>query len=605
MNAPTTLLASRLPRIDEVRRHPRPSWAGVRRRAVLVLLCLVCFARASSAVGTGDRGYGLSVFRGSTPERFEVEILGVVEGWGAAGTTILARLSGAGLERTGVLQGMSGSPVWIDGELIGAVMSTWSFASEPIAGIRPIAEMRVLAQDIDAAMPQQVGRVDLELPNGLAWSAAGFSPQSRSDMERVLGTPLAAFAASATPEGSSDAAPSLEAGDAMAVMLVDGDARLFATGTVTERIGDTVLAFGHPLMSSGGVSLPIARADVIAVMPSREISFKIAAPTRTVGSLRLDRRAGVSGRLGEVADTLPVSVRVEGVADGGTSSYHFELARLRGMTPQLLGWAVQSAMQERREINDSYEVRLSIEAALAGRSPLRSDAVLTGAGLAQQLGSEAGLPLQLLEQLSDLDVRVEALDVRIEVRADTRVATLASAQIDDPRLVPGKTLGVRAQLRPRGAEPTWITLEVPVPERLVPGPYRLHLVDGSTAFLEEIARSSPRWADLGLRQVRDALALRTTANTLVAVLYGPSSSMIVRDVEWQDLPGTVRATLARGYVSEGSSASIVTPLARVEVSVPQVVRGAIHLPLVVEEPRLSPLPVPSTEPDDERPRRRD
>lgn len=559
-----------------------------------IALLLPCPALA---VTGGETGFGLSVFRGSAPERFEVEILGVVEGWGAAGTTILARLSGADLERTGVLQGMSGSPVWIDGELIGAVMSTWGFASEPIAGIRPIGEMRVLAQDIEAAAPREVGRMDLELPSGLAWSATGFAPGLRGDMESVLGAPLAAFAARSADANADarEASMGLEAGDALAVMLVDGDARLFATGTVTERIGDTVLAFGHPLMSSGGVSLPMARADVIAVMPSREISFKIAAPTHVVGALRLDRRAGVSGRLGEVADTLPVDVRIVGVADGGTSSYHFELARLRGMTPQLLGWAVQSAIQERREIHDSYELHLMVEAAIDGQSPLRSDAVLSGQSLQQQLGSESGLPLQLLEQLSDLDVRVGAVDVRIEVRADTRVATLAAARIDDPRLVPGGVLHVRAQLRARGGTSQWIELEVPVPDRLVPGPYRLHLVDGSTAFMEEIARSGPRWTDLGIRQVRDALALRTTANTLVAVLYGPSSSMIVRGVELHDLPGSVRATLARGYVSEGAASAIVTPLSRVEIDVPHVLRGAVYLPLVVEEPL--PAPVVPTPPE--------
>jgi hypothetical protein len=566
-------------------------------------VALLCVASACFAVQAGDRGHGLSVFRGTEPERFEVEILGVVEGWGAAGTTILARLSGANLEHTGVLQGMSGSPVWVEERLIGAVMSTWGFASEPIAGIRPIEEMRALAGDIDAAAPQVLGRLDPELPNGLVWSATGFAPDARSGLESLLGTPLAAFAASTSPR--EDPRDDLRPGDAMAVMLVDGDARLFATGTVTERIGDTVLGFGHPLLGSGGVSLPLARADVITVMPSRQISFKVAAPTKSVGALRLDRRAGVSGRLGEVADTLPVSVRIDGVASGGPSAYRFELARLRGVTPQLLGWAVQSAVQERREINDAYEVRLGVEASIDGQSPLRSDVVLAGASLGQQLGVEAGLPLQLLEQLSDLDVRVRAVDVHIELRADTRVATLVAARVDDPRLRPGETLRVRAQLRPRGGNAQWIELEVPVPDRLVPGPYRLHLIDGTTAFLEEIARSGPRWSDLGLRQVRDALALRAPANTIVAVLYGPSNSTIVRDVELHGLPGSVQATLARGYVSEGAPMSIVTPLARVQVQAPHVVRGAAYLPLVVEEPELTPrAPVEPESPAEANGRRR-
>ena len=581
-------------RTPGVLRVPRPFRVGALHLLTCLLVSSVALvvATPADALERGDRGHGLSVFQGDQPERFEVEILGRVEGWGSAGSTILARLSGAGLETTGVLQGMSGSPVWVDGELVGAIMSTWGFASEPIAGIRPIEEMRQLAADIDAASPTRTEDADLEMPHapdGLAWSASGFAPRLREDMERRLGAPLAAFAAQAAPaDGGAEQPDTLEAGDAVSVMLVDGDARLFATGTVTERIGDTILAFGHPFLGAGGVSLPMARAEVVTVMPSRQISFKIAAPTRTVGALRLDRRAGISGRLGEVADTIPVDVRVAGVAEGTGDAYHFELARLRGMTPQLLAWAVQSAVDERRELGAGYEARLSVVASIEGREPLRSEAVLTGPGLGEQLGGEVALPLQLLEQLRDTEVRIDAVEVALELVADTRAASLARARVDDPRLEPGGILRARVELRPRGRSARWVDLRLQVPETLQPGPYRLHVTDGATAFAEEIARTAPRWRDLGMRQVRDALALRRPSDRLVAVLYGPSTSLIVDGVEYRDLPGTVRTVLGRTWVSRGAPDAAATPLARVEADAGTVVRGAAYVDLVVEPTKRVP-----------------
>ena len=147
--------------------NPRLAW----RAGVLCLLAgfgLVGAAGAEGIPATGAKGWGLSVFRGTEPERFEVEILGSVKGMGSTGTTILARLSGAGLEHSGVQQGMSGSPVYIDGELIGAVMSSWAFSKDPIAGIRPIGEMRALADD---QRPP-----DARTSMGpLTWNAEGFS----------------------------------------------------------------------------------------------------------------------------------------------------------------------------------------------------------------------------------------------------------------------------------------------------------------------------------------------------------------------------------------------------------------------------------------------
>ena len=570
---------------------------SARRSLGLVLFFVSLFLGADAgAVERGDRGHGVTVLSGTERERFEVEILGVMESWGSAGNTILARLSGAGLEKTGVLQGMSGSPVYVDGTLIGAVASTWGFASEPIAGIRPIEEMRRLADDLEAGIDETVELVDARPEpggSGLVWSASGFAPALTERMQDVLGAPVVQAAAVRGGDVTLDTDGTLEAGDAVSVLLVDGDARLFATGTVTERIGDTVLAFGHPFLGAGPVSLPMARAEVVTVVPSRQISFKMAVPTQVVGALQLDRRAGVSGRLGERADTLPLTLRIDGATAGDEQDYRFELARMRGLTPQLLGWAVQSAITDRRELGANYEVHLSVEADLADATQLRSEASLLGAGAGQQLVSEVALPVQLLQGARDGAPRLESMHVDVRIEPGSRGATIGRVQVDDPRIEPGGILEIRVELIERERGSRWRTLTLDVPEKLGPGPYRLHVNDGARAFGEEIARSPSRWSDLGMRQIREALELRRPATEVVAVLYGPSTSMITRGVEREDLPGTHRLALGRSYAARGAESSVVTPLARTSFDAELVVQGGSTLDLVVDGPPMA-EPAPET-----------
>ena len=561
---------------------------------ILLVATLSLVFTEASALERGDTGYGITVMQGTEPTRFEVEILGVMESWGSTGNTILARLSGADLEKTGVLQGMSGSPVYVDGELIGAVASTWGFAAEPMAGIRPIEEMRRLADDLESGIGEAVELVRTPgEAGGLVWAASGFAPDLFESMAGVLGTDVVQAAAVRGEPDEGTIEGTLEAGDAVSILLVDGDARLFATGTVTERIGDTVLAFGHPFLGAGPVSLPMARAEVVTVMPSRQISFKMAVPTQVVGALQLDRRAGVSGRLGERADTVPLELGIEGAAAGSRQSYRFEVARMQGLTAQLVGWAVQSAIADRRELGANYGVTARIEANLADGTALRSEASMLGAGAAQRLAAEVALPVQLLVAARDGAPRLESMKIDLVLEPGARGATIGRVQIDDPRLRPGESLRVRVELLERERGPRWQEMRIDVPANLRPGPYRLHVNDGNRAFGEEIARSPERWSDLGMRQIREALALRRPATEIIAVLYGPSTSLITRGVEREDLPGTHLLALGRTHVAQGDPASIVTPLARTSVDVGTVVSGGGVLDLVVEGPAVVGPPLPA------------
>ena len=262
-------------------------------------------------VHAGLHGIGKTVFSGSKIEEFQVEILGVLENVGPRQSVILARLSGGPLERTGVMQGMSGSPVYINGRLVGAVALAFNFAKEPIAGIRPIEEMLAITAQPPGGVASHTGhaRLQIAMPQvarkdvPLAPATAGSESQSNSLIE--IATPISfnGFTSGTlehfAPElkklgldprqgvSSGGRLPSklgnpalLHAGDMIAVELLSGDLTMGAEGTVTHVDGNHVYAFGHRFLSVGNTELPFARAEVLTLLPNLSASFKISSPTQ-------------------------------------------------------------------------------------------------------------------------------------------------------------------------------------------------------------------------------------------------------------------------------------------------------------------------------------
>jgi len=291
-------------------------------------------------VAAGMRGKGLTVFRAGTIEEFDVEILGKLEKIGPDQNLILAKLSGGPLAETGVIEGMSGSPVTVEGRLIGAVAYSWGFARDAIAGITPIEEMiRIEKESPAGAAPAASGAVrlpaELRSPTARVRTADlvryyrdtiadlfAPPPVASGRLRRIavpvavagLPSPLGSFlgvpgltagqiqGSPATPV----ALPPLQGGSAVGVALVDGDVQMTAVGTVTRVDGDRLLAFGHPLFNLGPVELPMTRARVEALLPSLQSSFKLAGPAGEAGSVIADRASGIAGRIGRPARTIPV-----------------------------------------------------------------------------------------------------------------------------------------------------------------------------------------------------------------------------------------------------------------------------------------------------------
>lgn len=422
-----------------------------------------------SEVRAGQRGTGKTVFSGATVESFDVEVLGVLENVGPKQSLILARLSGGPLEKTGVMAGMSGSPVYIDGRLAGAVAFSFPFSTEPLCGIRPIREM--LAADPEGVeTAQSFGRDYAAMRSGEV-SLLPFEPASRSgDALIPIATPVAfggftprtldRFGDTLKALGirplqgiggrsaEADQAP-VEPGSMISVGLIRGDMNAVASGTVTHIEDDRLYAFGHAFLQSGPTELPMMKASVLALAPNLSNSFKLSGAGGPLGKITLDRTAAVVGEIGAEPAMTPLAVSVR--RGGREERYEMELARDAYLTPFLLQMATFSALDVgERQIGPST-LRVAGTAKLANAPALELADVYagqTGASFAAASGTAA--PLAYLLQIAP-EASVESIDITVEADPGDATWSIVDAWSDRAEVRAGDSIELAARLRgPRG-----------------------------------------------------------------------------------------------------------------------------------------------------------
>jgi hypothetical protein len=307
----------------------------------------------------GMKGIGKTVFQGDRVEEFGVEILGILENAGPKQSIILGRLSGSQLERAGVLQGMSGSPVYINGRLAGAVALAFPFAKEPIAGIRPIEEMlrsgssrvprtlNVRASLSDRSVTERLPKPEsysggrlIEIATPVSFTGFPsttidqFAPQLRAlGLEPVQGL------SGGTSRNAPPTTTPLQPGSMISVQLMTGDMTVGADGTVTHIDRNRVYAFGHRFLAVGATELPFARASVITLLPNVNTSFKISASGAAAGAILEDNSVGVSGELGRRPAMVPLDISVN-----KQSSYRMEMVNDPLLSPLLLQMAIYGSL---------------------------------------------------------------------------------------------------------------------------------------------------------------------------------------------------------------------------------------------------------------------
>ncbi len=591
----------------------------------------------------GMTGYGLTVFHGTRIDTFGVRVLGVQRHARVAGNVILVEVSGPGLAESAIAQGMSGSPVYLDGRFAGAVAFSWEGALRPIGGLTPAAEMLALPAEPLAASPEQLG-AGCDLPalldplgrgrdlaaclagrgdraavpgaepgwsGGTAWPSPallaarllpGLTETGGTGVPglaallpgwhcRALGSsPAGGGAAPIAPQDSAGASPGFLPGGACAVALVLGDAELGAIGTVSWRDGDRVGLFGHPLLQAGPVALPLVAAEVVGIFPSRQMSFKMGGMGSVVGAVHHDLRSGLAGRLGAVAPLVPVAVTVS--RPGGEERYAFQVARDARLTPQLVYWCLYNTLLARGDDLSRQTIRYRIDADWrapdGGREGCASSGVIAGPGSAAAMAPDWSGPLQAIFENRNAPLTLTGVTAVLQVTPGIEAAAITGAEAA-PVARAGEIWTVTAHLQPWRGDARQVRRELALPARLAPGRYHLLVASARDVFALETQRVAERFADHSLAVTLELLRAPRSAGDLEFVLYAPGRGVTVDGREFADLPGSVAEAFAGG--TDGRVAPTLADIV-LRVSVPDgpALEGAAILALTVLPAAPAPTP---------------
>ena len=543
-----------------------------------------------SAVKPGMVGEALTVFQGTKPEPFKVRVVSVLRNFLPKQDVILIRAEDPRVEHSGIVAGMSGSPVYIDGKLVGAVAYAWSFAKEPLGGVTPIETMlsertrprrsgkEVLTEGWSA--PDTSGKAvrasegggvphasltsrsdgpmalarGLGLPPGapsiatgeprllrasVPLSVSGFTARTVAELgEQLSPTGLVPLQAGGGRKPGPPAAGRVEPGSAIGVELVRGDMSTVATGTVTYVDGRSVLAFGHPLFGIGEVYLPLVDAQIHAFLPSLAQSFKMSSPLNEVGTLVQDRQSCIIGDLDSRSTMLPVDVRVSGP---GVEPRHFhaEVARNRRLTPMLTSLVVGNAITDAEPDVTDMVVTVTSKVGVKGYKPLElRDQIFSPEGVSSRaLSMSRGLRAMgelMFNPFEPIVLDRVDVDVRVEYRRD--VAEIIGVSLPGQEVHAGDTVPLRVTLRPyAGAEYTE-TVPVIIPRTLAGELIKIEVASGSLVRPDvPSAESLPVYID-NMRKYY-------SASTIVATLQTADAGASLRGRLIQELPASAMDTL--------------------------------------------------------------
>jgi hypothetical protein len=459
-------------------------------------------------VHAGMHGTGRTVFAGSQISDFDVEILGVLENIGPKESLIIARLSGGPLEHTGVMQGMSGSPVYIDGKLAGAVAMAFPFSKDPIAGIRPIEDMlRSSPAAASATQPKlALGERDLTRPIprpeavmaggariaeiATPISFGGFTPATLEHFAPQLRTiglePRQGLSGGSAPDAKMGDPSVLKPGSMISVQLMSGDMGVGADGTITYIDGSRVYAFGHRFLDIGATSLPFTRAEVIALMPNVNTSFKLSASRELMGLISQDRSTAVAGELGARAEMVPMSLNVTR-SSKAVESYNMRMVNDPLLSPLLLQMAVFSVIDRTERTLGAATLRVTGELEFQNApAAVRMDNLYAAEnGAAAQVSLNAAIPAAYILQSGFNSLKLKRVALNIEAFDEKRQLNIDTVAVSRREVHAGDKLQLAITLAGDDGAETVRKVDYQVPIGAAPGQIYFTVSDASVANLND------------------------------------------------------------------------------------------------------------------------
>src|SRR5436305_1200268 len=544
----------------------------------------------------GMKGTARTVFAGSEPEEFGIEILGVLNGFaGPRQSTIIARLSGENVIRTSVFAGMSGSPVFIDNKLVGAIAYSFPFAKEPICGITPIKQMiEIFERAGEKPRSREVRPVSFSslasaewkplLPTQSVTATSLVAPvATNSALAPLMGqtiqpiaTPvvfsgikqdtLSLFSAQLTASGllpvsgvgGAGAMTPMEAfddktltpGTSVTVELARGDYSIAAAGTVTYRDGEKIYAFGHPFLSLGGADMPMTESSVITVIPNTYNSFKLAAPGRMVGSISQDRSTGIFGQLGHASRMIPVKLNLH-TSRGQDEQFNYEVVSDEYLTPLLLNLTVFNSIAARERSVGEATISINGSINVDGQSPIALQRRFSAVNAALMAAGSIAQPTQTLLSSGFDNVNIKSITLDVTSTEDKSAATLERISLDRTEVARGDKVEIQAYVRTDSGKQFVERIRMQIPDDAPSGQLLIMVGDGAT--LQE-SSSAKSFVPRELGQLVEAMNKMKKNDRLYLKLLRPAPGVVIGSNELPNLPPSMVATLNSERTSGGYTA---------------------------------------------------
>jgi hypothetical protein len=533
-------------------------------------------------VKAGMKGFGRTVMKGTKVEVFQAEILGVLKNTSPGRDLVLARLSGLDLEKTGVIAGMSGSPVYLDNKLLGAVAYAWPYGKEPIAGITPFSQMYgfVEAQERrdlgeDSARPVKVGLARPLTLDGKEFGsvivsqggdaakqkdddglwltplqtplcASGFTANSLRLLRDRLGSGMSPMQAGSVSGKIADAEREavLEPGGPIAVSLITGDFDLSGIGTVTHVEGNRVYGFGHPFMSLGSCDLPMMTGYIHTIYPRQTVSFKMGSPLRAVGVLNADVSTCIAGTVGKKPDMMPIRMGVLLGEKGTPKVFNVQLARQRSLLAPLVFAALTNSIDMEGDLPEEMTAELNVRIEVEGQPPLvlrDTFSGFSGGRAPSALYNPVAQIVGLLTFNPYKPLRIKNIDCETRVFEGRRSADIEAVELSSDVYAPGETLKATVFVRPFRGQRQRVNLELKLPADLPEGNYTVTACDEPFCARQVLRENPNLTSPQSVAQVMEGVQLQLAAkrmNLALRVPLGPSG-VAVGGKSLPNLPGSV------------------------------------------------------------------
>ncbi len=584
---------------------------------IFILTCLCSVALAAELdlskfmpvdeIKPGMKGIGKTVFHGTKIEDFQVEVLDISKNFiGPKGDVIWVMCSGGPLAETGVMQGMSGSPIYIDGRMIGALAySLGSFSKRPIAGVTPIANMLDMLEKGEAATehsmldtrytetvssllasnPESIVERPSSSVQDTAASAtplqtpimmSGFHPRTIEDMAPVLrkfGMTLIQGGGASSEDASEEVL--LEPGAVVGVQYVRGDLGAFGYGTLTHIQDGKILAFGHPMDGLGKTSLPMAGGRVGLLAPSLLISSKRAAPVKTVGTLTYDSQYGIMGVIGREPEFIPMKIRIN------SQEYNFEIAENWLVSPLFIRMTVLNTIYSAGKSQGDYTMRTHSEIRLKGYPTISKDNVFSGRSPGIVASALTSLFYSIMHSSFER-VDVESILLEMSLEDKRANAVIEEIRINKDRVRPGDSVTATVFLTPYMEDTVTQQIEVSIPKDTPEGTAFLLIADARSSTSWEKSRAPAKARIVDMSHLIKSIQEEESNSDLIVDLFVPGVGVTIKNQELPALPLTTFNVMNSRKQAGGSGFTRGTTFLKQRIHTNYVISGNAMMLLTID-----------------------